>query len=615
MFSPWAVLGAIFVYMGVLFTIAQWAERTKAGRKLAAHPAVYALGLAVYCTTWTFYGSVGKASQGGMGFIPVYLGPTLAFLLGHQIFRKMARLKHAHRITSIADFISARYNKSQAVAAIVTVIMMVGIVPYVGLQLKAVTGSFNLMTAQTVADGSPWASLSSPIVVVLMIGFTIAFGIRHLDPTERHPGMVMSLASESITKIVAFIAAGVFVVGLAFGDFGGFVEHMKTADLGLPMMGEASSSQIMVWFTVGLLAAAAFAFLPRQFHVGVVENDNEKHVKTAQWLTLLYLIAINLLVVPIAMGGNFLGFEGVKGDQYVLALPMKTGATALSMLVFVGGFSAAIGMIMVAGMTTATMISNHLVMPIAQAFAPLKFLQRRMLYVRWVAAAAFIGGGYAFEALMGDSYMLVAIGLISFAAAFIVAPVVLAGLFWREGSQKGALIGLCGGFATWFYTLLMPTFVKSGWLPKSILEEGPMGLGFLRPEALFGLEGMPSLTHGVMFSAGVTIIGYVAGSVLMAPDKEERRLTDEFLDIDGTSNRAFEDDEANTSSAEFWDKTVALLEEFYDPDEARDLTARCFERTGCANQENSRLSNWPTYTTRWNAPWRGPSVLPRPMGS
>ncbi|MGH1347588.1 MAG: ATP-binding protein [Nannocystales bacterium] len=574
----------IVAYVAVLFVIAQWAERSKAGKYVSKYSGVYALGLAVYCTTWTYYGSVGKASTGGMGFLPVYLGPTLGLLLGWTIFRRIVRLKHAHRITSIADFISSRYGKSQAVAAMVTVIMMVGIIPYVGLQLKAVTGTFVQITAGS-TDGAGMAGWFSPIIATLMTIFTIAFGIRHIDPTERHPGMVVSLAIESTFKLVAFLVAGFFIVKSAFGGLGGFVESFTANPPDLPMLKAGDSKQIMVWITVTLLSMSAFSFLPRQFHVGVVENGDPEQVKKAAWLTPLYLIAINLLVVPIAMGGSLLAEAGTTGDQFVLAIPVQSGQAALSLGVFIGGFSAAIGMIMISSMTMATMISNHLVMPLISAVPALSFLRRRMLYVRWVAAAGFIFAGYGFEVGVGDSYMLVAIGLISFAAAFIVAPVVLIGLFWRNASRGGALLGLGSGFVFWAYTLFMPSLIKSGWLPESILEHGAFGLSALRPEALFGLAGLPSLTHGVLFSGVATITGLLAGSVLFPSKGEERALTDEFLD-EGEGGFSHLDDKNRTIDVgEKREATLRVLGKYFDHAEAGEMCQTCFQEAGVQEQE------------------------------
>jgi Na+/proline symporter len=530
MFSPLTLIAAMFVYIALLFLLAQLAEHTGYGRRLANHPFTYALGLSVYCTTWTYYGSVGKAATGGMGYLPVYLGPTLALLIGGSVFQWIAKLKHQHRITSIADFISARFAKSQAVAACVTTILTIGIIPYIALQIKAANQTFSMLVAGGSGEHSILAQSFGPVSACLMIVFTVVFGIRHLDPTERHPGMLASIAAEAFVKLIAFVAAGAFVLGAAFHGYSGFEAALAKLEAGaMPLMGQSSGNDTLTYVTVMLLSMAAFAFLPRQFHVGIVENNRPSDVKTAQWLTPLYLVLINLFVVPIALGGKLLATTGTSADFYVLALPLQAGKSGLSLAVFLGGFSAAIGMVMIESMTMATMISNHLLLPIVQRVESLMFLRRYVLFMRWGAAAFFILGGYMFAVEIGSAYPLVAIGLISFAAAFVLAPAVLLGLYWRGANRAGALLGIGAGGLVWFYTLMLPTFVKAGWVNKSLLAEGPLGMSLLRPEALFGWVGLPALAHGVMWSACATLVGLLAGSALFRTSKEEVLSAEAFL--------------------------------------------------------------------------------------
>ncbi|MFZ5446292.1 MAG: ATP-binding protein [Myxococcota bacterium] len=522
MFTPTTVVTVILVYVALLFGLAQLGERSAWGRRIAAHPFVFALGLSVYCTTWTFFGSVGRAATGGMLFIPVYLGPTLGMIVGWTLFRRMAELKRAHHLTSIADFLSARYGKSQAVAALVTVMLSVGIVPYLALQVKSLMSTFTLLTGTE----SAWFA---PLLVAAMVAFTIAFGLRHLDPTERHPGMVVAVAFESLVKLLAFLAAGVFVVAIAFPDTASWFGKLDELGAKLPTLGPGTTNDVFSFITVTVLSAGAFAFLPRQFHQGVIENSDPAHVKTAMWATPLYLFLINLFVVPIAIAGKLVAQPGTSPDVYVLALPLQAGQAALSMVVYIGGLSAALGMVIIETMAMTTMISNHLVLPLATKVKPLSFLKPRMLQVRWAAAALLMIAAWQFAVQLGGSQMLVAIGLVSFAAAFLLAVPLVAGLFWKQASRVGALTGLSFGFVTWFWTLMLPTFVKSKWLPMSLLEQGPFGIAALRPEALFGLEGLPPLVHGALWSTLVVVVGYVGGSVLAAPSREEALLTEAFL--------------------------------------------------------------------------------------
>jgi Na+/proline symporter/signal transduction histidine kinase/PAS domain-containing protein len=579
MFSPVIVVLIICAYVALLFLIARWSERTTHGKRLANHPAVYALGLAVYCTTWTYYGSVGNASKGGMSFLPVYLGPTLVLIFGGHLLQRLIRLKNKHHITSLADFISARFAKSQAVAALVTVIMAVGILPYIAIQLKSVAGTFDLITAAPDGTLSPFAPWFNPLVVVMMIVFTIVLGIRHLDPTERHPGMVVSLAAESIVKLSAFLAAGVFITGAAFGGFGGFLDHLASLppDV-LPLMNATSPTQVLSWVTVCVLSMAAFSTLPRQFHVGVVESSDPNHARLAQWLTPLYLLFINIFVIPIALGGKLLS-PGTSADQLVLSLPIHQGQQALSLAVFVGGFSAAIGMIMIEGMTLATMISNHLILPLSDLSPRLTWLRRRLLPIRWLAAAFVISSGYLFQVTVGKSYMLVAIGLVSFAAAAFVAPVAVLGLFWRQGNRAGALLGLSLGFSAWLYTLFLPTLARSGWLPSTFLTHGPGHISWLRPEALFGWSRLPTLPHGSLWCIGLSIFGFTIGSILWPSSAQERRMVNDFLDIDEDLSSQVAS-QATHDTPSLLAKTSDTLSQFFSPQELALQTALCFSSAG-----------------------------------
>ncbi len=586
MFSPLALLAAMFLYIGLLFLTARLAERTQRGRELANHPLTYALGLTVYCTTWTYYGSVGKAATGGMGYLPVYLGPTLALLVGGSLFRRIAALKHRHRTTSIADFISARFAKSKAVAAAVTAILTVGIIPYIALQLKAANQTFTMLVAGGSGEHSMLAHSFAPVSVCLMIVFTIVFGIRHLDPTERHPGMLASIAAEAFVKLIAFVAAGGFVIGAAFHGQAGFEQALARLEPGaLPLMGQSSPADTLTYVTVLLLSMAAFAFLPRQFHVGVVENHRPADVRTAQWATPLYLLLINLFVVPIALGGQLLAESGTSADFYVLALPLQAGQSGLSLAVFLGGFSAAIGMVMIESMTMATMISNHLLLPIVQRVESLQFLRRYVLFMRWAAAAFFILGGYLFAVKIGASYPLVAIGLISFAAAFVLAPVVLMGLFWSGANRAGALLGLCWGGAVWFYTLMVPTFVKAGWVPLSVLSDGPFGWGLLRPEALLGWTGLPALAHGVMWSTFATLVGLVGGSAIFRTPRDEALLADGFLGDPRSQLAHLDTTSRQLDVAEQLERVRPLLSPYFAPQETERLLERALLHVGVLEQE------------------------------
>jgi len=550
MFSQSLVIASFCLYVGLLFLVALFVERKSLmGRDVGNNPFIYSLSLAVYCSTWTYYGSVGKAVTSGMLFLTIYLGPTIAIVVWWTVLRKMIRVKNLFRITSIADFISARYQKSQALAALVTVICIVGIAPYVAIQLKSILATFDILTRST---GTGSLSYDVGLIIVgLMIVFTIIFGARRLDSTERHQGMVVALAVECVVKLVAFLAVGIFVTYFMFDGFDDlFVRLSKLPGTQLHDPATEGISYYMTWTTYLVLAMSAILFLPRQFHIAVVENFEEKHIRTAMWMFPLYMFLINIFVLPMAAAGLLINLPESAADTFVLALPLAAGQKCLSLLVFLGGFSAAMGMMMISTMTMSTMITNHLLLPAIEFLQPLGFLKRYLLQCRWVAIAAYILTGYLFARFIGESYMLVNMGMISFAAALQFAPAVLGGIFWKKGNRVGAISGLIAGFMMWFYTLLLPTFVKSGWLDASLLVDGPFGVSALNPERLFGLTGLDPLSHGVfwtmLFNAGMYVLGSLSFEqndeaeekaangfiqVLHAKPARQHRFSEPFIDV------------------------------------------------------------------------------------
>ncbi|MBU0513324.1 MAG: response regulator [Proteobacteria bacterium] len=531
MFDSATLVGVICLYMGLLFGLALYVERKSGrGRRLVNNPIVYTLSLAVYCTSWTYYGSVGKAVDSSFLFLAIYLGPTLAMIFGWSLLRKLVRIKNAHRVTSIADLISARYDKSRTLAAVATVIALVGVTPYIALQLKAMISTFHLLSSQS-GEPTTWLGhLVGPILVMLMILFTIMFGIRRIDPTERHPGMVMVIAVQSVVKLVAFLAVGVVVTFVVFNGFPDVMNQIEKA-VAAPGPGHSTAPGYWEWMTFLVLAMTAFFFLPRQFHMAVVENFDERHIKTAMWLFPLYLLLINVFVFPIAAAGLLQGLQPQQADTFVLRLPLAAGYKWLSLFVFLGGFSAAASMIMISVMTLSTMVTNHLLLPLVESVEWMGFLRRRILECRWLVAGLGIVIAYWFERYVGESHMLVNMGMISFAAVIQFAPSVLGGLFWRRANKGGALWGLGGGFVMWFYTLMVPALVKSGWLPQSLLQAGPLGIGLLCPEGLLGLGGLDPLTHSLFWSLAVNVSLFIWGSLVHRPSANEQRLAEEFVTL------------------------------------------------------------------------------------
>jgi Na+/proline symporter/nitrogen-specific signal transduction histidine kinase len=537
------VLGASFAYLGTLFALAWWADRrAAAGRSVIGNAWVYSLSIGVYCTAWTYFGSVGRAASSGLWFLPIYLGPTLAMLLAWSLLRKMVRIAHTHRITSIADFVASRYGKSRALATLVTLIALVGILPYVALQLKAIAGGLALLTGThgaVHAQGAPFWQDSTFVIALLLAGFTIAFGTRHLDASERHEGMVAAIAAESVVKLLAFVAVGVFVCwGLFDGPGEIFARAAAQPDLA-PLLGLAGSGGGDArfaggqWFALTLLAALSLLFLPRQFQVMVVELVDERHLKRAAWAFPLYLLAINLFVLPIALGGllHFAGSTTADAETFVLSLPLASGHRWLALLAFVGGLSAATGMVIVEAIAVSTMVCNDLVMPFVLRAQPGRDVSRLPLHIRRAVIVALLLLGYLYFRLAGEAYALVSIGLISFAAVAQFAPALIGGMYWKGASRAGALAGLLAGFAMWTWTLLLPSIAKSGWLPRGFVDAGPFGVALLKPEQLFGLAGLDSLTHALLWSLVANVGLFVAVSLARTPGARELAQALRFVDV------------------------------------------------------------------------------------
>ncbi len=539
----WLLLLSALAYLGLLFGIAYYGDkRADAGRSLIANPVVYTLSIAVYCTAWTFYGSVGRATVSGFEFVTVYLGPTLAATLWWLVLRKIVRISKVQRITSIPDFIASRFGKSGYLAGLVTVIAVVGIMPYIALQLKAVSLSFEVMShfPSLVMPGEQpdrFGVDTALLVAVLLTLFAILFGTRHIDATERHEGMVLAIAFESMTKLIAFLAVGAVVTFGLYGGFTDLFEQAETAGLAELHLFESSADGYAGWLTIIFLSMMAAMFLPRQFQILVVENVNEDHIRTASWLFPLYLLAINLFVVPIALAG-LLQFPagGIEPDTLVLALPIAQGQGWLALLVFLGGLSAATSMVIVASIALATMICNDLVMPVLLRVRALRLNQRTdlsglLIAIRRLGIVLVVSLGYLYYHLIGESYALVTIGLVSFAAAAQFAPAILLGIYWKGAKRLGAQVGLLGGFLVWIYTLMLPSLARSGWIDDTFLEAGPFNLLWLRPYALFGLEGLDPLTHATLWSMLVNVGGIALVSLFTKHTAVERMQAELFVDV------------------------------------------------------------------------------------
>ncbi len=539
MLSTGLVLGASFAYLLLLFAVAYFADgRARAGRSVIGNAWVYTLSMGVYCTAWTYFGSIGRAASSGLWFLPIYLGPTLGMLLAASVLRKMIRIARTYRITSLADFIASRYGKSRALAALVTLMALVGILPYVALQLKAIASGLALLTnvpGQTVAAHVPWWGDSTLYIALVLAGFTVAFGTRHLDTSERHEGLVAAVAVESVVKLVAFLAVGVFVCWGLFDGVGDiFAQAAARADL-KPLLGLGGQSGFAggQWLALTLLSMLSVIFLPRQFQVMVVENVDERHVKRATWAFPLYLLLINLFVLPIALAGLLhFGKGGADPETFVLSLPLAFDWPLLALVAFIGGLSAATGMVIVEAIAVSTMVSNDLLMPLLLGLRRSPGdLSAVPLVLRRIVIVALLLLGYLYFRIAGEAYALVSIGLISFAAVAQFAPALLGGMYWKGGTRAGALAGLGTGFVLWAWTLMLPSIAKSGWLATGFMTEGPFGITLLRPEQLFGLTGLDSLTHALLWSLTANAAAYVGVSLARSPSAREAGQALLFVDV------------------------------------------------------------------------------------
>ncbi len=539
------VFAISFGYMALLFAIAYIGDRrADMGRSMISNSYIYALSLAVYCTAWTFYGSVGRAVRSGPGFLPIYIGPTLVAALGWLILRKMIRISKIHRITSIADFIASRYGKSSVLGGAVAVIAVLGIIPYISLQLKAISTSFLMIRAYPEIN-MPEEFLHVPVlndtsfyVALLLAVFAILFGTRHLEATERHEGLVLAIAFESLLKLISFLVAGAFVTYCIYDGFSDLTQRaVQTPELRKIIFMDTETLSFTDWFIYIFLSTAAVMFLPRQFQISVVENVNERHLNKAMWLFPLYLLAINIFVIPVAIGGllHFPNGE-VDADMFVLALPMAEHQLPLAMFAYLGGMSAATGMVIVETIALSTMLCNDLVMPVLLRLPFLNLsrlpnLSSLILIIRRGSIIIVLLLGYAYFRFIGEFYALVSIGLVSFAAVAQFAPAIIGGVFWKNGTKAGALSGLIAGFIIWIYTLFLPSLAQAGFLPERFITEGPFGIALLKPFQLFGLSDFDQITHAVFWSMLVNIGAYIGVSLFSRASALEHTQAALFVDV------------------------------------------------------------------------------------
>jgi PAS domain S-box-containing protein len=513
------LLSIVVGYLLFLFGVAYWAERSERLRHPRLQMLTYVLTASVYCTAWTFYGSVGLAANQGLEFLTIYLGPALIALLWPVLLRRLVRVAKEQRITSISDFISSRYGKSAPLGALVAGLVVLGLIPYIALQLQAVSQSFKLILHQeTILD-----VFDPTLLVAVVLGvFGILFGARNPDFTQAQRGLLSAVAVESVVKLLAFLTAGAWVTWVLFGGIGDiFGRALADPEVRrLLVLGEAPTASFTRWAALLFISMMAVMFLPRQFHVLVVQNQDERHVAAASWMFPLYLWLINLFVLPIAFAGLLL-LPRSQADHFVLLLPLSAENAGLSILVFLGGFSAATAMIVVDSLALSKMLTNDIVVPILLRNRSRDLYRASLRSMRFCILLVVLLG-YGWAALAGGRFLLVEMGLLSFVAVTQCAPAILLGLVWPRANRRGAFAGISAGFALWFYTLIIPVLVKEGVLGPTILETGPFGVAALRPTQLLGLVGLDSVSHGLFWSLLANLAAYALVSLATRQDAEER---------------------------------------------------------------------------------------------
>ena len=526
----------LLVYLSILFLIANYAERKFKENKYLLHPSlIYALSITVYCTAWTFFGSIGAASRTGIGFLPTYLGPTLFMPIIGIVLLKIIRISKSQHITSIADFISSRYGKNVALGMLVAFFCVIGIIPYIAIQLKAINTCIQLLSVAGNHQVSSFLDTTF-IITLLLAFFIIIYGLRNIDTTERHTGIVTAIAFESIVKLIAFLVAGIYIVYFLFNGIGDIFQQASKNLSIANLYNFPENSNPFSWFLMLLISGLAIILLPRQFQVAVVENTEENHLKKTMWLFPLYLFLINIFVLPIAIAGKLLLSANADADMYLLSLPLFKNQLIIGYIVFIGGFSAATSMLIVETIALTNMISNNIIVPLVldtprQKKISTQNLNRIIIISRRLGVFVILLMAYAFEKLVAEQFSLVSIGIISFAAVAQFAPAMLFGLYWKKANSKAAGLSIVVGFICWSYMLILPSFANANTTIDSIVNNGLFHLAFLKPTAFLGLKNFDVISHGIFWSLIINISVFVIVSINTTVSQQEKFQAMLFVDI------------------------------------------------------------------------------------
>ncbi|MGI9279289.1 MAG: hybrid sensor histidine kinase/response regulator [Endozoicomonas sp.] len=564
--TGWLLALIALVYVGVLFTVAWFGDRSGAAWREHWRPLIYSLSLAVYCTSWTFFGAVGQASENPWSFLPIYLGPILMFVLFWKLLAKLILVSKKENITSIADFIASRHGKSRALATLVTLILIAGILPYIALQLKAIVMGFDLLSE---GQSEQWNRQDLALIVTVTLAvFVVVFGTRHLYTTEHQHGVMTAIAFESLLKLAAFLLVGAWVTWQ-------FLSDSWPVNVSLPER-SPSGGLLETMVVPTLMAMAAIICLPRQFHVIVVENASMKDFHRARWLFPAYLVLASLFVLPMALAGNSLLGNSTSPDSYVIALPLALGNDGMALLAYMGGVSAAISMVIVATIALSTMISNEILMPLLlrksrDNSVDFYRFSGLLLNVRRTTILCLLLMAYVVFRLIDNSGSgsLAGLGQMSFAAVAQLAPAVIGGLYLKESNSKAVGLGLVAGSGIWFYTLMLPLMINAGWLKSDLLLHGLFGIEALKPGALFGFEMTGTVVGASVLSFSVNLILYSLGCLYFKVDSAERRQSRRFVDASWEDSSQYREEKValedlQTLAKRFLgeNRTARLMEQF-----------------------------------------------------
>lgn len=563
-------------YLLLLFLVAALVDR-KQYINLKNNPYVYTLSLAVYCSAWTFFGSVGRVNENGLDFLSIYLGPTLTMTLAWWLIIKIKKVSNYNRVTSIADFLATRYGKSSIVGILITLVCLIATVPYVALQIKAIAGALSVLSNGTT---DPKAGLYLITLLAILLLFTLNFGSRDIKSNEQNEGLLAAISVESIVKLVVFLTLGIYTTYVIFDGFDDVFTKNNQLDspISFNIFDKPGYGSFL---SHTFLAGGAFLFLPRQFEVTFVAFRNEDLLRKAIWLFPLYLFLINLFVIPLALSGNLISISlPIDGDAYVIAIPLMFENKVLATVAFLGGFSAATGMIIMESTAIGKMLSNNIIFPTVLKNVHFKenFNLAPFFYIRFFRQLSIIIVfvlGYLYYAQVSELYSLTAIGLVAFAAIIQFLPAVLAGLYWEQANRNGVLLSVLTGITIWFVFLIHPVFVSAQLLPDSRIISD-----FVEILTLSGLDTIGNAT--VISLIGNTSVLIVV-SHFTKQHAEEKKSAQLFTNIEIYENfdsQKFGTDSVNLKSLQ------ELFANFVGAEQARRLISKFLHKNQIPFSEN-----------------------------